>query len=186
MARLRAARARGAGAEVELAAHGDSIYVVTGQNVFRVAAATMQLAARGTLKAPEGDVAGETEMRERLMKRMDRDGDGQLSRDEFPRPEAFKKADRNGDGFVTLDELRVPGGGMMRRPGGPGGPVKIIAGRSAVYVLRGNVLYKLDSEDLKVLGSTRLEPERGEKRRREREAPGGEFGGGGGGGDFEF
>lgn len=176
----------GAKSEVEIAAHGDSVYVVMGRNVFRVAAKTMKEAARGTLEDPETDAAEDTEMRERLMKRMDKDGDGEISREEFPKPEMFDRADRNRDGAVTLDELRVPQ--AMRRK--PGGPVKIIAGRSAVYVLRGNVLYKLDADDLTIMGSVTLEPPEAKKRKRDKgrgKKPGGEFGGGGDRGDnFEF
>lgn len=188
MAKLMAAR-RG-GDDVEIAAHGDSIYVVTGQSIFRVTAATMKIAAKGTLEDPEAAAGEETERRERMMKKHDKDGDGQISRDEHPKPEMFDRADRNGDGFITLDELRVPGGGAMRAPRGP---VKIIAGRTAVYVLRGNVLYKLDPSDLSVVGSARLQPEEKERRRPDRGARGGEFGGGRGAGgrgaggpDFEF
>ncbi len=175
------------GGEVEIAAQGDSVYVVMGSSIFRVAAKTMNVAARGTLEEPEADAAQDTEMRERRMKMMDKDGDGQVSRDEFPKPEMFDRADRNGDGFITLDE--VMGRQSVTRK--PGGPVKIIAGRSAVYVLRGNVLYKLDPDNLTVTGSTKLDPPEAEKRKRGKERakrPAGEFDRGArpGGGDFEF
>ncbi len=44
-------------------------------------------------------------------KRMDKDGDGKLSKEEFPRPQAFDKIDANGDGFLDQEEL----GEAMRR-----------------------------------------------------------------------
>ena len=48
----------------------------------------------------------------------DRDGDGKLSADEFPRPEIFKEVDRDGDGFVTREEATVL---VDRARGGTGG-----------------------------------------------------------------
>ena len=53
-------------------------------------------------------------------KRMDKDGDGKLSRDEFPRPQVFDKIDKDADGFLDQEEL---GEAMrrMRERGGKGG-----------------------------------------------------------------
>ena len=45
------------------------------------------------------------------IQRNDRDGDGRLSRQEFPGPnQAFHRLDRDGDGFLTQDELGRTGG----------------------------------------------------------------------------
>ncbi|GAA0609563.1 hypothetical protein GCM10009422_00420 [Brevundimonas kwangchunensis] len=71
--------------------------------------------------------------------RLDADGDGEVTREEFTAPlnDAFARMDRNGDGRLTGDELpRMMGGDEditvlrgpgarrfeMRRPGAPGGP----------------------------------------------------------------
>ncbi|MFZ5833257.1 MAG: sulfatase-like hydrolase/transferase [Planctomycetota bacterium] len=37
----------------------------------------------------------------------DKNGDGKLSRDEYPQPDAFANVDENGDGFATLEEVRA-------------------------------------------------------------------------------
>ena len=52
---------------------------------------------------------------------IDKDGNGKLSRNEFPGPdEAWRRLDRNRDGWITQDELQAG----RRRPGdrGPQGP----------------------------------------------------------------
>lgn len=60
---------------------------------------------------------------------LDKDGDGEVSREEFAAPmnDHFAQMDKNGDGRLSTEELtagRRPGGEhdvmIMRRPGGPG------------------------------------------------------------------
>lgn len=66
---------------------------------------------------------------------LDKDGDGQISRDEFAAPmnDHFARMDANGDGRLSTEELAAGHGAMgdgggdhdvmiMRGPGGPGGP----------------------------------------------------------------
>lgn len=53
--------------------------------------------------------------REKMMKRMDINNDGAISRDEWKgKPEAFDKIDKNGDGSLTREEL----GAAASRQGG--------------------------------------------------------------------
>lgn len=60
---------------------------------------------------------------------LDKDGDGQISREEFAAPmnDAFGRMDANGDGRLSDDEMKAGHGGpdgdlaFMRHPGGPGG-----------------------------------------------------------------
>lgn len=58
----------------------------------------------------------------RFVSRLDKDGDGKVSKSEFDGPpEHFKDFDRNGDGFITADE--APSGPPPGRdPPGGGGP----------------------------------------------------------------
>jgi len=64
----------------------------------------------------EGGNPGENLALSRFIRRLDRDGDGKVSRREFDGPPMhFKHTDRNGDGYITVDE--APTG----PPGHPGG-----------------------------------------------------------------
>ena len=40
------------------------------------------------------------------LKQIDRNGDGEITADELPRPQLFGRLDRNSDGVITLDEVR--------------------------------------------------------------------------------
>jgi collagen type III alpha len=55
---------------------------------------------------------------EEIFKRLDKNGDGKIAKDEAPERIAanFDKLDVNKDGFITPEELKAG------RPGGPGGP----------------------------------------------------------------
>ena len=46
---------------------------------------------------------------------LDRNGDGKLTPDEFPRADTFKLMDKNHDGGVTLDEARAFYGGRRQQ-----------------------------------------------------------------------
>ncbi len=54
--------------------------------------------------AQEGTQAGKRKF-EQMLKRMDANGDGQVSREEWTRQaRGFERLDRNNDGFITRDE----------------------------------------------------------------------------------
>jgi len=71
---------------------------------------------------------GEGGRGKRMFQRFDKDGDGKVSRAEFPGgDEGFRAMDKNGDGFVTTDEVPAarPGGKGDKKPEGtppPGAP----------------------------------------------------------------
>lgn len=50
-------------------------------------------------------------------KQYDRNADGKLTPDEFPRAAVFRERDANKDGFVTLEEAKAYYGSVRRRPG---------------------------------------------------------------------
>ncbi len=54
----------------------------------------------------EGGMAGKEHMRHRWFQKMDKDGDGKISQDEFEEAteKKFKHLDANGDGSVTQEE----------------------------------------------------------------------------------
>jgi len=80
-----------------------------------LAAAMKAMAAGG-----EGGKGGK-----RMMMRLDKDGDGKVSRTEFPGgDEGFAKLDKNKDGFITPDEVEgmEPPKGLKGKKGEPGKP----------------------------------------------------------------
>jgi hypothetical protein len=73
--------------------------------------------APGSERQPGG--LGEDVALSRFIRRLDRDGDGKVSRQEFDGPPThFRHIDRNGDGYITVDEAPTgpPGRGGPPRP----------------------------------------------------------------------
>lgn len=56
---------------------------------------------------------------EERFKQLDRNADGKLTPDEFPRAGAFRQMDTNKDGVVTLEEAKAYYGSARRRPANP-------------------------------------------------------------------
>ncbi len=94
-----------------------------------VLGAAMLLAASASGQEREGRRRGGPRTRDpqEMLKRMDKDGDGKISKEEFTGPERFfERMDADKDGFVTAKELAAMrqgrgGRGERGRRGGRGG-----------------------------------------------------------------
>ncbi|MFN9549822.1 MAG: EF-hand domain-containing protein [Pirellulaceae bacterium] len=53
---------------------------------------------------------------EQAFRNADKDGDGNLTREESPQPERFQEIDTDGNGWVTWDEFRID---VQRRRNAP-------------------------------------------------------------------
>jgi arylsulfatase A-like enzyme len=73
---------------------------------------------RGAAAQPAGTGRGADV--ERRFRRTDRDGDGELTRDEVGQPALFRRLDQNGDGVVTMEEAGEALGAANRPAGSAG------------------------------------------------------------------
>jgi len=83
-----------------------------------VALSVVFLLGSGFFSPTAGYAFAQTKSPKDVIKRLDNDGDGKVSRDEWPKPPAvFKTIDSNGDGYLTLEELqsRIGGGNSAER-----------------------------------------------------------------------
>jgi hypothetical protein len=99
-------------------------------------------------------------MKTQVMKKLDRNGDGKVTREEFPGPaDKFDEFDGNSDGEITVEEipqdLVARAGRLNRRP--VGGPATIKIASSSLLVYLGGTLYKLKVSDLELEGSLEVE-----------------------------
>lgn len=84
--------------------------------------ALLLLSLAVSVQAPSA-VAQESDRAAQVLKSNDGDGDGKLSRDEWPfRPPMFKRLDADGDGYLSIEELRVRFGGGQGAGSGPAMP----------------------------------------------------------------
>ena len=60
---------------------------------------------------------GEKRKKGDFLSRLDKDGDGKLSKDEFPEKmqQRFERLDKDGDGFVTAEEMKAGRGGKGKK-----------------------------------------------------------------------
>ncbi len=70
----------------------------------------------------QGAQSGQAGQLRQRLREADRNGDGQLTPDEFPQPQIFQRMDLNGDGVATAEEIRqaFPRAGAARHASGIG------------------------------------------------------------------
>ena len=155
------------GSECAMEIDGGKIYLVAGNMVFKIDAEKMELEKKKDLT--EVPITGSAED---VIKRMDKDADGKISKGEWLGAEQmFGKLDKNNDGFLTKDEIPAE---MIERVTSALKTMAARSGRLAVkvdgpnlYIYKGGLLYKLKTEDLEIVKSLVLE-ETPEQKRSER------------------
>ncbi len=139
-----------------MALSGDNFYVVTGRTIRQFDAKTLKEKNSAELPLPDAIVERQTKMKERFIKRFDKDRDGFITEDELPRPEMLRRLDRDGDGKVSVSEAPAPAAMT-----GPPGPTTLLIEKGSVYVYQGGYLYRFDAEDLALQAKVELVKPRG-------------------------
>ena len=142
------------------------LYVVSEATLVRVDMKTFKVELRVDLSDVGRDAAEEEKERRAWMARFDQNGDNVIDEAEVgqQRWRWLRRFDRNGDGSVTLDEAQV---GPAPGASGPA-TLKEVDGK--LVMLRGNMLFKFDTETLEleatenVLPPPEPEPEAEEER----------------------
>jgi hypothetical protein len=145
-----------AGAECAMVTEGGKIYLVAGIMVYKVDAEKMELEKKKDL------TEAITVTAEDIVKRMDRDQDGKISKSEWQGPEEmFAKLDNNTDGFLTKEEIPAEmverTANMLKRLAARAGKLVIEVDGPNLYIYRSGTIYKLKKEDLQIVKTLALE-----------------------------
>ncbi|MHC4199234.1 MAG: EF-hand domain-containing protein [Planctomycetota bacterium] len=150
-----------------MAVSDGKLYIVNGRDLQRLDAETLEKEKKAEIPLPPEMEERMTRVKEMMLKRLDKDGDGYVSQEEFPRPEFVERMDTDGDGKVSKAELNLPG--MAR----PTGPTTLLVEKGSVYVFQSGWLYRFDAESLELGAKSEIAPEQ-----RARQGRGGPPGGG--------
>jgi len=134
-----------------------SLFVVLGREIKRLDADTLEEEAKANIPVAGMDDEANRKKQEQFIARFDKDKDGAIGEDEFPRPEILRKFDKNKDGKVTVDE--APGPKMMAARM-PAGPSTLLVEDGNVYVFQGGALYRFDADSLELKAKAQLAPMR--------------------------
>lgn len=137
-----------------MAVSGGKLYIVLGRELRSLEAETLQEEAKADVPEPPDDERT-TKIKEAMLKRLDKDGDGFITKEESPRPDLVERLDKDGDGKVSRSEMRLPG--MMMRPPGP---AALLVEEGSVYVFQDGWLYRFDAEGLELRAKAKLASER--------------------------
>jgi len=149
----------GMGPTAAMELSGSTLFLVSGTKVFKVNTTEMKLEAQRDLA--EAD-SSEASTPEDVLKKLDTNGDGKVSRDEWTGPpQAFDKLDANADGAITKEEIPADlvqrARRLLKAPVRAGGPAAIKVATTSLYVYLGGKLYKLKVSDLAIEGSLDIE-----------------------------
>lgn len=146
----------GMGAPAAMELSGSTLFLVSGTKVFKVNTTEMKLEAQRDLA--EADTGSTPED---VIKKLDKDGDGKVSREEWTGPpQAFDKIDADSDGAITKEEIPaelIQRAKRLLRTQVRGGPAAIKVATTSLYVYLGGKLYKLKVSDLAIEGSLEIE-----------------------------
>jgi len=134
-----------------------SLFVVLGREIKRLDADTLEEEAKADIPIPGMDDEANRKKQEQFIARFDKNKDGAIDKDEFPRPEILRKFDKNKDGKVTADEAPGPKTMAARMPAGPS---TLLVEDGNVYVFQGGALYRFDADSLELMAKTQLAPMR--------------------------
>jgi hypothetical protein len=140
-----------------MAVSDGKLFVVLGRELRRLDARTLEEEKKADLPVPGADDEAQKKRQQEFIARFDRNRDGAISEDEFPRPEILKRFDKDGDGKVTADE--APGPQMMAARM-PSGPTALLVEKGSVYVFQGGSLYRFDADSLELAATAELAPQR--------------------------
>lgn len=150
----------GGAAAMELS--GNMLFLVSGTKVYKINTSEMKLEAQRDLSEAGGSDDSAADM---VIKKLDKDGDGLISKDEWPGPpQMFDKMDSNGDGFIAKEEIPEELLDRARKLGRKlptGGPAAIKVATTSLYVYLGGTLYKLKISDLEIEGSLDIDKDQG-------------------------
>lgn len=137
-----------------MAVSGGKLYIVIGRELKSLDAETLEEQAKAEVPAPPEIEERMGKIKEAMLKKLDKDGDGFITREESPRPELVERFDKDGDGKVAGDELQPPA--MMMRPAGP---ATLLVEAPSVYVFQDGWLFRFDAEKLTLQAKAELAPQ---------------------------
>ncbi len=133
------------------------LYIVLGRELRRLDADTLEEEKKADIPVPGANDEAGKKKQKKFIARFDKNKDGAIGKDEFPRADIIQKLDKNGDGKITVEE--APGAQMMAARM-PAGPSTLLVERGSVYVFQGGSLYRFNADSLELQATAELAPQR--------------------------
>lgn len=132
-----------------MAVAAGNLYIIVGTEIKRFDARTLE--EKATASIPTTDPEQEKRVQDAMMQRFDKNGDGEVTKDEVGNDQIFQRLDTNADGKVTAAEM--PAARVMKRPTGP---ATLLVSSGAVFVFMGSRLCRFHAESLELEASTTI------------------------------